>query len=123
MEYKCLAVQQPFASGIVEGIKKIEIRSWKTEYRGPLAIYACKRPVITLEDGEILPTGCIIGIVDLVDCRPLCPDDANAAVTTKREIQKMLKQKTYYAWILENARTLAQPIPAKGRLGLFTIHL
>lgn len=41
---KCLSVKQPFANLIASGKKKIEIRSWKTSYRGELLIYASKMP-------------------------------------------------------------------------------
>lgn len=39
---KALTLTQPFASLIAIGAKKIETRSWRTSYRGPLAIHAAK---------------------------------------------------------------------------------
>lgn len=39
---KALTIQQPWAMLIALGAKKIETRSWKTNYRGPLAIHAGK---------------------------------------------------------------------------------
>ena len=39
---KALTVQQPWATLIAVGAKQIETRSWKTDYRGPLAIHASK---------------------------------------------------------------------------------
>jgi len=39
---KALTVQQPWATLEAIKAKKIETRSWKTDYRGPLAIHASK---------------------------------------------------------------------------------
>lgn len=41
---KTLSLWQPFAQAISLGIKKHETRGWKTDYRGPLAIHAAKKP-------------------------------------------------------------------------------
>jgi len=39
---KTISLWQPWASLIATGAKKIETRSWPTNYRGPLAIHAAK---------------------------------------------------------------------------------
>jgi hypothetical protein len=39
---KALTLTQPWATLVAIGAKKIETRSWKTSYRGPLAIHAAK---------------------------------------------------------------------------------
>lgn len=39
---KALTLTQPWASLVAFGAKKIETRSWSTNYRGPLAIHAAK---------------------------------------------------------------------------------
>lgn len=41
---KALTLWQPWASLIALGVKTIETRGWSTNYRGPLAIHAAKRP-------------------------------------------------------------------------------
>lgn len=40
---KALTVRQPWASLIAIGAKRIETRSWRTSFRGPIAIHAAKR--------------------------------------------------------------------------------
>lgn len=40
---KAITTWQPHASLIAIGAKPIESRSWRTQYRGPLAIHAAKR--------------------------------------------------------------------------------
>lgn len=42
MKYKILTLSQPYASLVALGAKRIETRSWRTSYRGPLAIHAAK---------------------------------------------------------------------------------
>jgi len=37
---KALTVRQPWAHHIAQGLKTIEVRSWRTSYRGPLLITA-----------------------------------------------------------------------------------
>lgn len=37
---KALTIRQPWASLIALGVKTIETRSWRTNYRGPIAIHA-----------------------------------------------------------------------------------
>ena len=37
---KALSIKEPFASLISLGIKKVETRSWKTNYRGEIYIHA-----------------------------------------------------------------------------------
>lgn len=48
---KALTVQQPWATLLATGRKRIETRSWKTKYRGPIAIHAAARisPVVNRE--------------------------------------------------------------------------
>lgn len=88
---KCLSLWQPWASLVVLGTKKIETRSWPTNYRGPLLIHAAKKRIPELidlvcwdefqaalwnlagtmeEKAGCLPFGEIIGRVELIDCRP-----------------------------------------------------
>lgn len=42
----CLSISQPFASAIILGKKKIELRTWGTHYRGPIALHAGNGPVL-----------------------------------------------------------------------------
>lgn len=55
---KALTIRQPWASLIALGVKTIETRSWRTNYRGPIAIHAgIAKPKLTeswpFQHGEI----------------------------------------------------------------------
>jgi hypothetical protein len=70
---KALTVKQPWASLIMAGLKDVENRTWKTNFRGTLIIHAGSGVArdAMLEHGHLVgayPAGAIIGTVDLVDC-------------------------------------------------------
>ena len=80
-DMKVITVIQPWASLISLNEKKIETRSWKTNYRGPLAIHASKNmPKWARDLCESEPfrstfknTGITYGLLnpDMVQCLPL----------------------------------------------------
>ncbi len=47
---KVLSMWQPWATLVALGAKKIETRSWRTDYRGPIAIHAAKKWDASLAD-------------------------------------------------------------------------
>lgn len=82
---RVITVQQPWATLIALGVKRVEYRSWPTSYRGPLAIASSKafpkhrrddcdipwvkkalrKRGLTLDD---LPRGKVLCITKLVGC-------------------------------------------------------
>ena len=71
---KALSIKQPYAEEILRGIKKIEYRTVATHFRGRFHIYASLKPgdedrfrKLGCESGD-LPTGVLVGTVELVDC-------------------------------------------------------
>jgi hypothetical protein len=118
---KCISVQQPFASLIVDGRKLIEFRSWRTNFRGRVAIHASKGKyrgkLLPLLNTQITPyqTGSIIGFVQLVDCRSISAMDEELALVRADGYR--------FSWIFEKPKALVRPIEAIGRLGLYNISL
>lgn len=125
---KVLTLREPWASLIGENIKKIETRSWFTNYRGELYIHAgiAKIPAkderknrLAQELKGTFHFGTIFAKCTLSDC--ILIDDKFA---------ESIKQSDFlcydcgnftpgrYAWILENIEYIT-PIPAKGQLGLW----
>ena len=103
---KALSVRQPWASLIGDGKKTLEIRSWPTGYRGDLLICASAKPYGSL------PTGKALAVVTVTACRPMKPDDEDAACCEFRE--------GHFAWELSNIRRV-EPFPVKGKLSLFDV--
>jgi len=76
-----LSIRQPFAWLIANGHKAVENRTWRTNYRGPIAIHASAKPCpdlgyvceeIAREFGITFPPevelGGIVGVATLADC-------------------------------------------------------
>jgi hypothetical protein len=95
MIYHALSVRQPYASQIASGQKKIEYRSWQTQYRGDLLIVSSARPVMSG-----LPGGQAICTIVLKDCH---------------------KTKKGYSWILSNPRPI-KPFPVSGQLRIYLVE-
>lgn len=164
---KALTLTQPWATLVAIGAKRIETRSWWTGYRGPLAIHAAKnltpvggrvgladlcgrepfkrvldsvwQPSGTFWAPESLPLGCVVAIVDLVDCHRIATSwtqhlaetmppklsrftDDGEPVTwelTTQEIAFGDYTPGRFAWLLDNVRALPVPVPARGAQGLW----
>lgn len=130
---KTLSVHQPWASMIVKGIKNIENRTWKTDYRGKILIHAGNTKVPNNIYGSIpgelynalqnetlygnldgnlgkLPTGAIIGYVELKEILEPGVEFECATYDDGPE---------FYRWVLAEAYEFDEPIPAKGKLNLY----
>ena len=123
---QALTLWQPWATLIVLGLKRYETRSWGTYYRGPLLIHAGKRcdrqhERMLREEGWLddvdgpLPTGVILAVAQLASMR--------AAAGVDVDHKEMLFgdfSLGRYAWRLADVRPLAEPIPCRGKQGLWT---
>ena len=121
---KVLTIKEPYATLIIEGYKKYEFRSWKTNYRGKILIHAgmsIERDVLDrFKDYNLnYSKGAIIGEVELIDCI-LVDKDFNKKL---QEINPIVygnsNHQGVYAWQLTNIIKYDQPIPIKGKLGLW----
>lgn len=115
---KALSVKQPWANALVDGVKTIEIRSWSTPHRGPLLICASASPKNVFwydtvdKINRVFYSGCIIGIVDLLECRLMKKTDEDAAICDY--------QKGAYAWVMRPI-THCRPDPILGKLHLYEV--
>lgn len=121
---KVLTIREPWASLIVNGYKKYEFRSWKTNYRGKILIHAglnVEKDMLTrFKDYNInCVKGAIIGEATLVDCI-LVDKNLNDEL---RNIDPVVYGRSNhvetYAWKLENIKKYDEVISVKGKLGLW----
>ena len=121
---KALTIKQPWASLIIEGYKKYEFRSWKTNYRGKILIHSGlsleKDMQERFKDYNLdYQLGYIIGEAEIVDCI-LVDEKFNEEL---RNIDPIVYGRSNhvenYAWKLENIKKYDNPIPCKGKLGLW----
>ncbi|HYK72835.1 MAG TPA: ASCH domain-containing protein [Pseudoneobacillus sp.] len=136
---KVLSMIQPWASLFILGESLYETRSWRTNYRGPLAIHTskkldkavCNHRAIQHLLGkhgytkDTLPTGMIIGVCELINCIRVTENHQTYAIL---EDGRIVSGNDYFigdfavgnfAWEVQNRRMLEEFIPAKGKLGLW----
>ena len=135
---KAITEKQPWASlmFIDNGYdpKDIENRTWKTNFRGRVLIHAGKtilRPQqcnftddqwdnirgdmrYNILHGD-LPSGAIIGSVEIVDCVINHP----SIWAEKTPLDKQLEDKCIWNWVLSNPIKFDNPIPCKGKLSFW----
>ncbi len=121
---KAVTLIQPAASLVVLGACRLDVRAWRTAHRGRVAVYASRalpqgsRELCTCEpvrsalraglghdDWRRLPLGALLGTVELIDCTPVEEDGLPGG----------------WAWVLDNPEPLAEPVPYRGRLGIFDV--
>ena len=124
---KALTIREPWASLIVDGYKKYEFRSWRTNYRGKILIHAgisIEKDMLNRFKNYNLECvkGAIIGEAILTDCI-LVGKKLNEEL---RKIDPIVYGKSNhvekYAWKLENVIKYENPIYCKGQLGLWNFE-
>lgn len=139
---KVLSLTQPWASLVASGAKRIETRSWRTNYRGPLLIHASKAwpkearqlcdefPFfnalqtvgLSTPTHHNLPLGAIVAICSLRGAwRVEEVFERFPLLETEYEMAFGDYSTGRYAWLLENVRPLPEPIPCRGVQGLWTV--
>jgi len=128
---KCISLWQPWASAIALGHKRIETRSWSTNYRGPIAIHAAKRWDAGQQEfamterafGRLpgrLPFGAIVAVARLVGVKGTTElrDACNLSA-----IERLYGDYSdgRFGWILEGIIALPVPMPFRGAQGLFEV--
>lgn len=109
-----LGVQQPWAELILRGIKTIEVRQRPTIPRPLVYLYASRRlsrlPAAELAvrqhqlDLAGLSFGCLLGTMEILDCRRSRRDDMAQACLPA----ELLRQA--YSWVLGNVRRFPEPL-------------
>lgn len=124
---RCISVRQPWAYLILEGGKNVENRTWRTGYRGPLLIHASRQwashepgsrrqadmvSAIRIEGKLVqwppnLPRGAIVGMVELVGYAS--------------RVDNPWAEPGMCYWLLEDPLPFPEPIPYRGKQGLFRV--
>ena len=113
-DLRCLTVRQPWASQLIGGSKAAEYRARPLPRTlGPLPVWvgihaAARAP----SDATHLPLGAVLGAVELVACERIAPFDPAAAGNPD-------PWRWPWAWVVGRRVALAEPLPARGALGLW----
>lgn len=139
---KALTIIQPWATLLAAGKKRIETRSWKTNYRGEILIHArgmkynyfldvcqSRKELIPYfrdagigsdADLQALPFKAIVGKAVLVNCVQI---DALTAELIRKQHPEEYAFGNFapgrYAWVMEDAVLFKKPVPASGKQGLW----
>lgn len=118
---KAITIKEPWASLIVQGFKKYEFRSWKTNYRGKVLIHAglSKENIDRFKNYNLdISSGEIIGEAVISDC--ILVDERFD--DELRKIDPVVYGNNHvglYAFKLENIKKYDKKIKVKGKLGLW----
>lgn len=143
---KALSIKQPWASLIAHGIKDIENRTWKTNFRGRIYIHvSAKLADYKLTDEQLKECGCkilwdsdklvsaIIGEVDIIDCvinhpsiwaeQTDIPSLGDVLDDVKFIGRAIPPNPLIYNWVLANPVLYEKPIlNVKGKLSFWEWH-
>lgn len=147
---KAITIKQPWAYLIASGIKDIENRTWKTNFRGRVYIHASAKEagsvlhllnpeqfdewtnyLNTLNKFPDKPVSAIIGEVDIVDCVINHPSiwaekSDKYCRFSKNGVPAFVgrqENKPTYNWVLENAILYEKPIlNVKGKLSFWDFY-
>ena len=132
---RAITVRPPWSWAISHGPKRIENRGWTRGWRGQLAIHAGKSWDIAGGSSPLVRRDWLAAghsPTDLTRRNPLLAQGAIAAVADLVDICTVQGGYTDCAcgewavpfqchWKLANVRALAEPIPARGALGLWAV--
>ena len=120
---KALTICQPFAELIARELKRVENRSWRTHYRGPLAIHAGLSREWLGEDYGLdvdrFDFGAVIATCTLVECFSIEQIRAGDLPAEYDWLSTHDHAHGPQCWVLANVKWLVDPIPCKGRQGLW----
>jgi hypothetical protein len=112
-----LAIQQPWAELIVRGLKTLEIRSSEARVRGPVYIYASRKPSELPDaaaaaerfglDVAALPRGVLVGQADLTESRPAAGEDATEACVSAERLAGR------FAWRFARPERFDEPLAVR----------
>lgn len=118
-----LSIRQPWLDLILQGRKTVEVRSWKTNYRGPLLLHASRKVDLRACTAygyhpRDLETGGILGVAELEDCIPFSLESWSSLAAAHLNLGGFASN--LVGWIVRNPKQVTF-MPCPGRLGLFNV--
>jgi hypothetical protein len=136
---KALSVRQPWLAMITHGQKRVENRSRRSWHRGPIALHASgpdrwdrdgqESDVVAAEWRRLgwpgapdrkspnIVYGAVLAVADLLD---VCEGSTFDLGPLRCDCGPWAARGQYH-WKLANVRPLAEPVPCRGALGLWTL--
>lgn len=124
---KAISIKNPWGSLVTLGIKDVENRTWKTNFRGEVLIHTSSIRAGRIEDlllpkqkaaindfngFELKPQSAIIGKIDIIDCVQHYP-----SIWSEVDLSG---ERPIWNWVLRNAVLFKKPIlNVKGKLSFW----
>lgn len=126
---KALSIRQPNVEAILSGLKTVEVRGGATRHRGDLLLHASRRygraerertallreRGIPIAEPDRESLGALCGVVQVVDCRRMTPEDWPAA------LQPPIEEDGWWAWVLAEPERFPEPLPYRGHIFMFDV--
>ena len=132
---RALSLTQPWATLMALDAKRVETRSWKTNFRGWVAIHASKafpmecralcyrmpfaRVLAEYNKPDDLPTGQLLAVTEIVDCQPTEEHGKYCMLHDERDLGDYSDGRFFI--LTRGVRRLKQPIQIKGALGIWRL--
>jgi len=121
---KALSFRQPWAELVLRGQKTLDLRTYNSHFRGRFLIHAAQeieREACVAHglDPDALPTGGLVGSVELVDVVPL--DEATYAARQAEHLGGRSFRAGLFGWALARPERLPALVPLDGRRRLFDV--
>lgn len=123
---RALTVRQPYANLLVEGIKRVENRGYRTGQRGTVVVHSAAKVHDRYRGQTFTPLGAFVGTVRLVEShqshghecvKARCHEHAHAE-WPHRALGQIATP--VWHWLVVEPVAFVTPIPAKGALGFWT---
>lgn len=131
---KALSLWQPYASAVALKLKKIETRSWRTNFLGEIAICASQKKSATMREFFDTVTGGYTAVSIAFSNEMLIHfdqlpfgavgdiefwSDSKAVGKVERLFGDYSPGR--YGWVLDQVERLRKPVPVIGRQGIFNL--
>lgn len=130
---KTLTIDSYWAWAILHGSKRIENRTWPSNYRGPIAIHAGKTrkrdadavqeiqeidyaSLATPEQADSI-RGKIVAVCNMTDVFDLSKDESRLWPEERAFDERWTTGP--YCFVLDDVQAIDEPIPAKGKMGFW----
>lgn len=117
---KALTIKQPWVHAIFRAGKNIENRTWRTSYRGWLAIHAAGQP----RRGAVYPLGLVVPSLSTLDCSAVCGIVRLVDIVEDSDSPWYYRPddgSTNFGWVLADPIQFDRPIKCKGKLNLWQL--
>jgi len=115
MQYQALSIVAPNGGRIAQGLKTLEIRSWKPEYLPLKNLVIVENQSFLFADGEE-EFGRAVALVDIESVHLWAKDEMSAACASSWV-------EGYFAWVISNVRPFEQPIETIAKRKLYRLEL